>query len=142
VILHLGVIDIPYEEESVTTGDVAEELEARYGVMQFFFDSHSAEIIKLMENDIAGALENFMAGAPLPSNPFLESMGRVHELFSNFIIMQQMNGQPGVPTLRALEGISRRLKNKKGPPRPSFLDTGLYMASMRAWVTDVINAID
>ena len=34
--LHLGVIDIPYEDENTTTGSVAEELEARYQIMQTF----------------------------------------------------------------------------------------------------------
>ena len=41
---------------------------------------------------------------------------------------------------RALDGISRRFKNKKGPPRPSFIDTGTYQAAMRAWVSGVLNA--
>lgn len=142
MILHLGVIDIPYDAESVTTGDVAEWLEERYGVLQFFFNAHEKEIIKNMEDDLAGALENFMMGAPITQNPFLGSMDRIHEMFSNFIIMQQMNGQPGVPTRRALDGIRKRFKNMKGAPRESFNDTGLYMASMRAWVTDIINAND
>ena len=42
--------------------------------------------------------------------------------------------------IRALDGISRRFKNKKGPPRPSFIDTGTYQAAMRAWVSGVLNA--
>ncbi|EJC5177426.1 DUF1353 domain-containing protein [Salmonella enterica] len=45
-----------------------------------------------------------------------------------------MNGTEGVPTARALEGISKRFKNRKGEPRPSFIDTGMFQASMRAWV--------
>jgi hypothetical protein len=51
-----------------------------------------------------------------------------------------MNGMPGVPTRRALDGISKRLKNKKGDPRASFVDTGTYQAAMRAWVSGVLNA--
>jgi len=142
MILHLGVMDVPYDADVATTGDVAEWLEERYGVLQFFFNLHEKEIIKNMEDDLAGVLENFMIGGPIPQNPFLGSMDKIHQMFSNFIITQQMNGQPGVPTQRALDGIRKRFKNIKGPPRESFNDTGLYMASMRAWVTEIANAND
>ena len=38
MILHLGVIDMPYVEQAgQTTGDVAESLERRYGVMGHFY---------------------------------------------------------------------------------------------------------
>ncbi len=47
---------------------------------------------------------------------------------------------PCIPTLRAMMGISKRFKDKKGPPRPSFIDTGTYQATMRALVSGVLNA--
>jgi hypothetical protein len=138
--LHLGVIDIPYENENTTTGDVAEILEGKYRIMQTFFDRHGDEIAQLMSNDLAAGLENLLAGAPPPSDPFAESMSQVHHLFVAFLDNAEMNGTEGVPTARALEGISKRFKNKKGEPRPSFIDTGMFQASMRAWVSGVLNA--
>lgn len=138
--LHLGVIDVPYESESVTTGDVAEFLEDKYGIMAHFFWLYGPIISELMADAIAGQLENIIAGAPPSDDPFAEAMSKVHDLFSGFLDDEEMNGMPGIPTLRALMGISKRFKNKKGPPRPSFIDTGTYQAAMRAWVSGVPNA--
>lgn len=140
ITLHLGVIDIPYENENTTTGDVAERLEEKYHIMQTFFDRYGNDIADLMSKDLAGGLENMFAGAPPTKDPLAESMSRVHDLFVGFLDNSEMNGLPGVPTQRALEGISKRFKNKKGPPRPSFIDTGTYQAAMRAWVSGVLNA--
>lgn len=140
ITLHLGVIDIPYEDENTTTGDVAEYLEEKYQIMQTFFDRYGREIADLMAEDMAGQLENLIAGFPPRDDPFRASMERVHNLFVAFLDNQEMNGMPGVPTRRALEGISKRFKNKKGPPRPSFIDTGTYQAAMKAWVSGVLNA--
>ncbi|EBL7701084.1 hypothetical protein DCT98_28205, partial [Salmonella enterica] len=61
--LHLGVMDIPYENENTTTGDVAEILEGKYRIMQTFFDRHGEEIAQMMSNDLAAGLENMLAGA-------------------------------------------------------------------------------
>ncbi len=138
--LHLGVIEIPYDGEDVTTGDVAEFLEDRYSVMQLFFEKRESEIISLMENSLAGSLENIMAGAPPANDPFIEAMSEIHNLFVMFITSRQLDGNPGIPTRASLEGVSKRLKNKRGPARPSFVDTGLYIASMRAWVSEVMSA--
>jgi len=140
ITFHLGVIDVPYEDENTTTGDVAEYLEEKYQIMQTFFDRYSNDIADLMANDMAASLENMMAGAPPAKDPLAESMSRIHDLFVAFLDNTEMNGLPGGPTRRALDGISRRFKNKKGPPRPSFIDTGTYQAAMRAWVSGVLNA--
>ena len=74
----------------------------------------------------AAGLENLLAGAPLPSDPFAESMSQVHHLFVAFLDNAEMNGTEGVPTKRALDGISKRFKWKKGEVRPSFIDTGMF----------------
>ena len=36
ITFHLGVIDLPYEDENTTTGDIAEYLEEKYQIMQTF----------------------------------------------------------------------------------------------------------
>ncbi|MBA8062399.1 hypothetical protein HV077_08315 [Citrobacter freundii] len=140
ITFHLGVIDIPYEDENITTGDVAEYLEEKYQIMQTFFDRYGNDIADLMSKDLAANLENMLAGAPPLRDPLAESMSRVHDLFVAFLDNEEMNGMSGVPTRRALLGISKRFKNKKGDPRASFIDTGNYQAAMRAWVSGVLNA--
>lgn len=141
ITLHLGVIDIPYEDENTTTGSVAEILEGKYKIMQTFFDRYGEDIARLMSDDLAAGLENTLAGLPLPDDPFAESMSRVHHLFSAFLYNKEMDGLKGIPTQRALKGISKRFKKKKGPKnRPSFIDTGDFENSMRAWVSGVLNA--
>ncbi|HHE5967920.1 TPA: hypothetical protein ACPE2G_000286 [Citrobacter braakii] len=141
ITFHLGVIDLPYEDENTTTGDVAEYLEEKYQIMQTFFDRYGNDIADLMSKDLAASLENMFAGAPPPKDPLAESMSKVHDLFVGFLDNTEMNGLPGVPTRRALEGISKRFKSGKGPkPRPSFIDTGTYQGAMRAWVSGVLNA--
>ncbi|VTN19569.1 Uncharacterised protein [Klebsiella pneumoniae] len=80
ITFHLGVMDIPYEDENTTTGSVAEELEARYQIMQTFFDRYGNDIADLMSKDIALSLENMFAGVPPAKDPLAESMSKVHDL--------------------------------------------------------------
>lgn len=140
LILHLGVIDVPYQSEekkgssSETTGDVAERLEAHYSVMETFTDRHGGFIADALANSMAGALENIMAGAPPSNNPFGSAESAIEERFRAFIDGKEMNGVPGVPTKASLLGIRSRFKNRRDPGRPSFQDTGLYETSFKAWM--------
>lgn len=138
--LHLGVIDVPYvhapdskSTSAQTTGDVAEILEAKYGIMEFFWQEHSDAIAPLIADFVAGQLENIAMGAP-PPEADSRIVGRVADEFRLFIDNMEMNGQPGVPTKASLEGKSKRFKRNKGPPRASFVDTGLYEDSFAAWL--------
>ena len=106
--LHLGVLDVPYKQGSnsspETTGDVAEILENRYHPIEIFYEEHA----------------------------------NIETRFRHFLSQKEMDslGVPGVPTKAALAGVSHRFKHPyaKRAPRPSFIDTGLYEASFRAWV--------
>lgn len=143
--LHLGIVDIPYKEESQTTGDVAEILEKRYGVMSAYFDAHKINIAKSMEDSVAGALENLMVGGPVNASPFATAEAFIDADFRQFLSSSEIEklGIPGVPTKAALDGVSSRFKNPrykivrgkkvKRPRRPSFIDTGLYQSSMKSW---------
>lgn len=145
--LHLGVLDVPYNaprgkrqkrsSANTTTGDVAEILEARYHIMEVFYEAHKADIAAAMESSAAGALENLLLGAPSNVSPFGSASGQVEMLFKKFLESREMEtlGVPGVPTQAALEGRSSRFKkgkNKAGR-RPSFIDTGLYESTFKAW---------
>lgn len=132
--LHLGVIELPYTNGSESTGDVAQYLEDKYHVMDVFAGSHIDEIADDMADSVAGVLESIMAGAPLTLDPFADAMGKTKDRFHQFLTTEEMAGWPGVPTQAALDGRTSRRKNKIGPRRPSFIDTGLYFSSFKAWV--------
>ena len=152
--LHLGVEVLPYTSKLVndkwkdpnsTTGDVAELLEKKYGVMLAYFNSHKKDIAKAMENSVAGALETLLEGGSPSESPFSSAESFIDADFRRFLSSSEIEslGISGVPTKAALDGISHRFKNPKyknvkgkqvkRPRRPSFIDTGLYQTSMKSW---------
>jgi hypothetical protein len=135
-VIHLGVTDIPYTEGTQTTGDVAEILEDKYHVMQVFYEQHKEDVAVDLEKSLSGQLENMMAGSPPPNKPFGSAESAIEDRFKRFLGEAEMDalGYPGVPTSAALRGVSHRMNIKKGPPRPSFIDTGLYQSSMVCWI--------
>ena len=150
MIIHLGVNDVPYDyrpegqksstgrRQATSTGDVAEILETKYGVMQFFWDRHQAEVVSELRNSIEGALETLIMGGPsLRGSPAAAGGSEVEVMFQRFLDAKEMDGQvTGVPTAASLAGVNHRFKRRKqGSPRPSFVDTGLYQSNFRCWVT-------
>lgn len=149
--LHLGVVEFPYSEPAKTdkktqpekgdnartTGEVAGYLEDKYHVMEHFFQAHGPDIVKALETSIAGALEDLLMGAPARPNVNEQALSTIKKDFSKFLSSKEMDGlgYPGVPTAASLKGVNHRMKNKKGTPgRPSFIDTGLYETSFKAWI--------
>lgn len=154
--LHFGVIEQPYQDPNIartyhaamkkalgegygpveTTGDVAELLEAKYHPMEHFFQIHGQHVADAMADAMAGSLESVLMGAPKTHDPFGTAMSRTEERFKAMLSNKELEtlGYPGVPTKAALQGRSKRHKRSKGPPRPSFIDSGLYQASFKAWV--------
>lgn len=146
-VLHLGVLDLPYVNKrtkgqkrsvsTITTGDVAEILEAEYSIMETFADH--GDLGSIIEKSLAVTVENLMIGGPLDQDPFGEATSDIHDSFQKFIDNREMEklGVAGVPTQAALQGKSKRFKSgytKGRKRRPSFQDTGLYETSFRAWV--------
>ena len=136
--LHLGVTDIPYSTGQ-TTGDVAEILEGKYEVMGHFARAHETGIAADLEGSLEGELENILLGAPRSSDPFAGAADKIEHRFRQFLSLKEMDrlGVPGVPTAASLAGYSKRFKQKQKKsrgPRPSFIDTGLYQRSFKAWV--------
>lgn len=146
MILHLGVVDLPYVKAQVgpaqqlgaaSTGDVATILEAKYSVMQTFFILHEQDVATAMEKSMAGALENLLLGAPAAPNLFMAAESDIDKQFRKFIASGEIEtaGIDGVPTQAALDGVNHRKKKPRtGKRRVSFRDTGLYMNSFKAWV--------
>ncbi len=150
--LHLGVIDIPYAQAprkyqrragaggTQTTGDVAGWLETRYGVMEAFFKDKEDLIAADLEGSLAGALESVMMGGgnfnKLDATG--AAMASIEDRFKKFLYLREVEqvGIPGVPTQAAQRGVNHRLKRPyaKRDARPSFIDTGLYESSFKAWI--------
>jgi hypothetical protein len=154
--IHLGVTEMPYSAaytpqakklkpghrkqqaayaKGKTTGDIAEILESKYGIMHYFAAKYMPEIIKAVETAYAGAVKNMMAGGTV-TVPSAQAMSTIERQFKNFLAMKEMDGQTGVPTAASLRGVSHRFKKPyaRRASRPSFIDTGLYQASFRAWM--------
>ncbi|MFA9204831.1 MAG: hypothetical protein ACEQSH_00085 [Bacteroidia bacterium] len=121
----------------VTTGQVAEWLEARYHIMEVFYEDSRSAVHELIEESVRDKLEAVLMGAPPEGDPFLEAGSEIEKRFKQFLATDQMAkmGIPGIPTKAALMGINPRLKSGRGMPRPSFIRTGLYQSAFKAWVT-------
>jgi hypothetical protein len=139
--LHLGILVQPYRSKgkkvsAITTGDVAEILEAKYGVMGAFYKAHQGDVAKAIEDSLGGAMESLLMGKAI--NPWDRGMQKIQQSFRDFISSKEAEqvGIPGTPTKAALRGVSHRFKHPyaKHPRRPSFRDTGLYMNSFRAFI--------
>ena len=151
MIMHLGVIDIPYATppsaskgrkkaaapKVMTTGDVAEVLENKYHIMEIFFEDVGHDLIaNAIAHSYSNAIENLVMGAPVGLSPTAEATTEIEAAFKLFLSQKELDGlQPGVPTEASLRGVSHRFEHPyaKRPSRPSFIDTGLYQSSFHVW---------
>lgn len=137
-LLNLGVLDQPYDLNGITTGEVAQILEDKYGVIAAYWRVHEAENTTALEDSVAGAMETLLMGGRIV-DPWARATGVIETGFRRFISSMEAEqvGIPNTPTHAALMGISHRRKRAyvRGRRRPSFRDIGLYMASFRAWIT-------
>jgi hypothetical protein len=148
--IHLGVHDFYYGDTGLSTGDVAKILEARYGIMQAFWDRNVQDIARLMEESYAKAIKAVIAGAdPSKISPAAGAASKIERMFKESLAAKAYDQiLPGVPTKAALLGVSHRkampyakYKYRGGkrtkvrrPSRPSFIDTGLYQNSFTMWM--------
>jgi hypothetical protein len=139
MIVHLGVMEVPYDDGKETTGDVATILEEKYHVMGTFVDMFGKDVIaEAFEASARSAIEDMFSGAsPETLNLTFEAEQGVETAFREFIDLEMFDGKiPGVPTAAARRGVNHRFAHpyaKGNQPRPSFRDTGLYQASFKVW---------
>lgn len=130
--LHLGVIDVPYPEEKATTGEVAEILEAHYGVMRVFVEEYEDSITQEVEEKMLGLIQNIKLGAPLHEGDI--DFPGIERNFREYLDRSEWEKISGHPTKASILGKSKRKKGLTyGVKRPSFIDTGLYQKSFRSW---------
>lgn len=131
--LLLGVTEISYAEEGITTGDVATLLEEKYSVMEKFVDLHKDDIIHAMENSIAGAIENTLAGRESKADVFLGAYGKIEHQFHNYIDFQE-HGIHLKKMDAPKAGPRKKRQYKKVDKTLAFVETGLYRQTFKAWV--------
>lgn len=151
--LSLGVEDFPYPEEpqgrnkrgqfkrlgarrNMTTGRLTDILEDKYEIIQNFAALHGNEIAEAFMDDLEIQLGERFGGTRKRGTA--QASKAVEKLFRQFIYGRLLDRLvEGVPTKASILGTSARpafRKYPKGQPRPSFVDTGLYVSSFRAWV--------
>lgn len=144
--LNLGVLDIarqtfvdgrPVEDDDpLMMSQLADILEAKYHVFEHFWQAHKDEIT----DELVSALnkELFQEGSGRKIQFSNRALSEIKHKFSQFLTMKEMDslGYPGIPTKASLAGVNHRMKHPyaKRPARPSFIDTGQYMASFIAWL--------
>jgi len=153
--LNLGVIEVP-EPEGGTSYTVGVDLEKNYALFSSFYDAHEKEIADFIAEDIARFGIN-VANNNAPSDPFAETGSEVTEMLHKFITTREVEtvARPIfpfiVPTLAAQEGLTLRTskgraikryrkgmstKEVKGAPRPSFMYSGVFEASLKGWISE------
>lgn len=141
-VLHIGVLDLPHPgggKAGLTTGGLAEILESKYGLYSVFLDVNLEKIAGQLADSLGDAIDNVLAGAPVPENPFASAEQDVAADFVTYLDTSEIEkiGVRGTPTEAALNGVNHRLKINKGARRPSFIDTGTLRASTAVWVEKV-----
>src|ERR1700691_3422722 len=97
MILHLGVIDIPYVQPPLkrqrkaragtkTTGDVAGYLENRYHVMEIYYQERQGVVANAVAESLKGAVESLLMGAPASLAPFGTATSDIEDDLKQFIL--------------------------------------------------------
>jgi hypothetical protein len=157
IVLHMGFLNTPYTKpnmaapmaavkaykakvrrgftKTMTAEDVGNILESNYGILDVFKEVYNEEITNIVsetfENFIVETLTEVRKPTSARMVKYMAPKTReIEKMFRGFLDKEEMNGMAeGVPTKAALTGGSRRRKRSG----PSFIDTGIYRASFRAW---------
>jgi hypothetical protein len=127
-----------------TTGQVSKELEERYKIVEEFWKFEEDNFVELLEEAFAEDLEDVLQMKKLTKQTkgiSVKETDAIEARFRQNLSARRYDGViSGVPTLAAQRGVSHMRAqpySRKNSPRPSFIDTGMYSRSFRAWVKDV-----
>jgi hypothetical protein len=124
-----------------TTVEVAAEIEARFHVVETFWDLEENGIVEMLEDALADDIEDVMAMSKVSRKGIsVKETDKIESRFRQNLTARKYDGViSGVPTKASLRGVSHLRQNPYAArnSRPSFLDTGMYSRSFRAWVEDV-----
>ena len=125
-----------------TTTSVAADLEARYEVVETFYEQPNIQdyIVDLLDNALYDITEIIMQTDHPPIVPIpIKDIDKIEGRFQRALARKELEGKIlGTPTGTAQKGVSHLYTKPYAPraPRPSFIDTGMYQKSFRAWVED------
>lgn len=127
--LHMGHEIAPYARGGKTTDEVSKILEDKYGVMNAFFAKHVDDLISpALEGAVATAIDKVVSSkAKKKEIVFGPALRQIEKGFRSFLDRREMDnmGVRGVPTAASLKGAKERA---------SFVDTGLYRRTFKAWI--------
>jgi hypothetical protein len=147
--LNLGVLDVAYsgDKGANTTGDVASILEAKYHILEIFFESRRQKIADLLADGMATQIDDLVSGKRPNRDPSMDAMEEIEAEFRAFLDADEISKlMPITQQITAAQmGHSKRFKDRyntkgKRDARPAFVDTGLFQASFRSWVTGNLDA--
>jgi hypothetical protein len=118
-----------------TVGQVATELEKKYGVVETFYNLEENFIVDAFEEAYMNGTGQGMTTSSwdVKWNPSRS----LEPKFRRSLNSRRFDGLiRGVPTRAAQRGVSHLRRKPFAPsaPRPSFIDTSLYQRSFRAWL--------
>lgn len=134
----LGVHNVAYTDPEhpglTTTGEVAERLEQDYDVMAVFVERHRKEMMADVGKRLAQTVNALFRGRPVMRKGI--QLSRTEVEFRQYLSQDEWQTHTGRVIQAARLGRSSRFKKAgaKRPPRPAFIDTGLYQRSFRAWL--------
>lgn len=138
--LNFGVLDVGYTDDggATTTGDVAGYLEERYHIMRVFVETNEDFICEVLADDMAGAVESMMQGRSISELDFPSAMSEIEGRFREWLAsgeLQNMLPASQAVSEKTLKTSSRKKSIQQGALRQAFIDSGLFSASFRVWVT-------
>jgi hypothetical protein len=128
--------------EGKTTSEVAADLEAKYKIVETFWEMEEENFIEVLEDAYADNIEEVIQMEQIPKAGGISDTetDKIEKNFMQSLQSRRFDGVlPGVPTTAAQRGVSHlhRHPYAKRAPRPSFIDTGMYQRSFRAWVEEL-----
>jgi hypothetical protein len=117
-----------------TVGQVAEELEKKYGVVETFYNLEENYIVDSFEGAYINGMELGMGGGSW--DVIWDPSITLGSKFRRSLSSKRFDGLiRGVPTRASIKGVSHLRADpfKASSPRPSFIDTSLYQRSFKAW---------
>jgi hypothetical protein len=123
-----------------TTQNVANELEVKYGIVGKFYELEEDNIVEMIEDAFGDELDQIMQMQKISRKGISDKYtDKIVDSFQKSLMSRRFDGiLPNVPTKASLRGVSHlRINPNAGRgSRPSFVNTGMYLRSFRAWVTE------
>lgn len=119
-----------------SSAEVAAELEERYQLVETFWNQVEDKLVDELEGAYAENIEDILMMQQPPKKLVSDDFtNKIVDDFKSYLDREEH----GIKTLAARRGVSHLLPrpySRSNPSRPSFIDTGLYKGSFRAWTEE------